>query len=262
MKVILTKFRHENGFTLVELMITVVVSGIIVAAIYSTYIIQQRTYTDQDAVVEMQQNLRAALMLMSREIRMAGYDPDGSAGAGITAATAGTITFTQVADDDNVDNDNADGDGDSSTGADEPGDLKTIQYDVYDAYNDGVSDIGRQVGNSASTKRALAENIEQLEFNYRLSDGSTTTSPTSGELNQIRAVQVSILARAGTPDREFINTKLYCPASHPNHNLTTSPPQCEDSAGDSIESATWGPYNDNYRRRLLITTIQCRNMGL
>jgi len=251
----------EDGFTLVELMITVVVSGIIVAAIYSTYIIQQRTYTDQDAVVEMQQNLRAALMLMSREIRMAGFRGNGDAQAGFQLAARDALVLTADLDED----------GDTSDSG------ENIGYDLYITDEDELTKIGWASSDNAlewselpensghyeiSGHQPLAENIEQLEFNYILSDGSTTTSPTSGQLNQIRAVQVSILARAGTPDREFINTKLYCPASHPNHNLTTSPPQCEDSAGDSIESATWGPYNDNYRRRLLITTIQCRNMGL
>ena len=226
---------NNGGFTLVELMIAMAVSAIITAAIYSAYITQQRMYNSQDSVVEMQQNIRAALLVMSNELRMAGYDPEGSGGAGITVATANTITFSLVADDDNLDNDNADGDGDSSTGVDEPGELKTIQYDLYDAYGDGVNDIGRQVG---SVKRALAEHIENVEFYYTLADGTQTLAPAN--LNNIRSVQISILARSGRQDRQFTNTTTY----------TTS------------SGASWGPYNDNVRRRYLETTVNLRNMGL
>ena len=70
---------NARGFTLVELMITLAMSGIIVAAVYSAYVIQQKTYFTQDKVVEMQQNIRAGLEMMASEIRMATFDPGGGA---------------------------------------------------------------------------------------------------------------------------------------------------------------------------------------
>ena len=218
----------NKGFTLIELLIAMAISGIVMAAIYSAYDSQQRAHAIQQQVVGMQQNIRAAMYLMGREIRMAGYDPYGDSGAGITASAEKTLAFTFVADDDNYDND-----GDGAT--DETGELKTIQYDLYDAYSDGDNDIGRKVG---TLKRAAAENIEEMEFYYTLQDDSLTTAPANP--SDIRSVQITLLARTAEPDRHFTDTRTYNTAS----------------------GATWGPYNDGYRRRLLTTTVKCRNMGL
>jgi type IV pilus assembly protein PilW len=221
-------FSGHCGFTLIEVLITMLISGIIMASIYSVFQSQQKSYVVQDQVAEMQQNIRAATNVMVSEIRMAGYDPDGLGAAGITVANTNSITFTLVADDDLLDNN-----GDTVT--DEPGELKTIQYDLYDAYGDGDNDIGRQVGAFASTKRAIAENIENIEFIYLDATGLPTAV-----LNNICTIQISILARSARPDQDFVNSKNYTTAS----------------------GTPWGPYNDNYRRRLRVTQVRCRNMGL
>ncbi len=65
--------RKEAGFTLIELLIVLVISTLLTAAIYSTFIGQQRTYAIQTGVVDMQQNARAALTVMMRDLRMAGF---------------------------------------------------------------------------------------------------------------------------------------------------------------------------------------------
>jgi prepilin-type N-terminal cleavage/methylation domain-containing protein len=64
---------HDNwGVTLIELMIALVISAILVGGTYSIFITQQRTYVLQDQVVGVQQDARAALTIMARDIRMAG----------------------------------------------------------------------------------------------------------------------------------------------------------------------------------------------
>lgn len=63
----------EKGLTLVELLIAMAISGIVVAAIYTAFVTQQKSYTIQDQVAETQQNARVALDLITREVRMAGY---------------------------------------------------------------------------------------------------------------------------------------------------------------------------------------------
>ena len=67
--------KSHDGFTLVELMIAMAIAGIIVAAIFMTFTSQQKSQVTQQLVVDMQQNTRAALFMMQREIRMAGFDP-------------------------------------------------------------------------------------------------------------------------------------------------------------------------------------------
>lgn len=64
---------QKAGVTLIELLIALIISGILVAALYRTFIDQQKTYTVQDQVADMQQNVRVGIDQMTREIRMAGY---------------------------------------------------------------------------------------------------------------------------------------------------------------------------------------------
>lgn len=231
----------ELGFTLIELLIAMLISGIVMASIYSAFQSQQNTYVVQDQVAEMQQNIRAGMNIMVREIRMAGYDPEDEAGATITTATSTSLTFTMVADSDGEDNDN---DGT----VDEAEELKTITYDHYDAYGDGDNDIGRQVGAAASTKRAIAENIDAIEFYYTLSDGTQTLAPANPD--DIRSIQISVVARANHPDSKFTNTQTYVSASGATFDL------------NGTAAGLGNPANDNFRRRQLTTTVQCRNMGL
>jgi prepilin-type N-terminal cleavage/methylation domain-containing protein len=67
------KWRAIRGFTLVEILVVLVIMGLVCAAVYTTFISTQRQAYTQDEVVEVQQNLRAALDYMMRDIRMAGF---------------------------------------------------------------------------------------------------------------------------------------------------------------------------------------------
>ncbi|UCF72314.1 MAG: prepilin-type N-terminal cleavage/methylation domain-containing protein, partial [Deltaproteobacteria bacterium] len=64
--------HNRKAFTLAELLVAMVVVGVVMAAIVSTYYSQQKSYVAQEQVAAMQQNLRAAMFYMEREIRMAG----------------------------------------------------------------------------------------------------------------------------------------------------------------------------------------------
>ncbi len=224
------KLSNRSGFTLVELMLTMAISGIIMAAIYSAYIAQQRTYLAQEQVAQMQQNIRAAMDIMTREIRMAGYNPNSSAGAGITTALPGELSFTQDL--------NSDGDFTDSQ--------EDLTYSLYVA-TDGVRKLGRRDNTGAAPAfQAVAEGFDALEFRYLDAANAVTAIPAD-----IRSIQISILARANRPDTSFTNTMIYTPASG-------------NAAWDinGTVAGTGNPPNDNFRRRLLITSIQCRNLGL
>ena len=72
--------KNNNGLTLIELMIAMVISILVMVSIYQVFRGHQKANTAQQLVVEMQQNARAAMTLMKREIRMAGYKPAASDG--------------------------------------------------------------------------------------------------------------------------------------------------------------------------------------
>jgi prepilin-type N-terminal cleavage/methylation domain-containing protein len=78
--------------TLIELLVAMAISAILIAAIYRTFISQQKTYTVQEQVVDMQQNARVAINRMMREIRMAGF---GNV-IDVLSLSGGVNGFTQV----------------------------------------------------------------------------------------------------------------------------------------------------------------------
>ena len=70
-------YREQKGLTIIELLIAMVLAIILTSAAYRTFSSQQKVYTVQEQVTEMQQALRSTMMTMVREIRMAGcIDPD------------------------------------------------------------------------------------------------------------------------------------------------------------------------------------------
>ncbi|MEI6128368.1 MAG: PilW family protein, partial [Pseudomonadota bacterium] len=118
-----------------------------------------------------------------------------------------------------------------------------------DTNNDGVADsfpcsLGREtgVGTSASGLQPVADNVQAIEFNYHLDNGTATLNASSAK---IQSVDVSLLVRTGRIIRGYRDTKLYFPASN----------TAKTSSGKK-----WGPFNDSYRRKLLTTNIKSRNM--
>jgi len=247
---------EQRGFSLVELMIALVISGLLMAAVVTVYTAQSKSYTIQDDIAGIQQNLRGALAVLTLEIRTAGCDPTEEAKAGIKIATSTEFQFTRDIGceryntcEDNFKPYEANGEIDSS------GVEEIITYALNGDSDDngivgaagadwsGTSSIGRETNTYTlpTSLEPLADNIEALEFSYLLKDDDTPVlNPSSTQLSDIRAVRVSLLARGATPAQDYTHTGSYTTGS----------------------GATWTPPNDHYRRRMVIATIQCRNMGL
>ena len=95
--------NKESGFTLVELLIAMTIGLIILAALSSTFLMQRKAYDVQEQIVEMVQNARAAMDMMSREIRMAGCgDPDLSWIDWVTIASNPEIVQGSLASDPDI----------------------------------------------------------------------------------------------------------------------------------------------------------------
>lgn len=69
----MTFWKNRQGFSLVEIMVAMVIMGVVVGAVYSTFINTQRHAYTQEEVVEVQQNLRAGLDFLVKDIRMAEF---------------------------------------------------------------------------------------------------------------------------------------------------------------------------------------------
>jgi prepilin-type N-terminal cleavage/methylation domain-containing protein len=68
-----TILKKDKGITLIELLVALVISGLLIAAAYRIFNGQQKTKVVQEQVVDMQQNVRAAINRMMTEIRMANF---------------------------------------------------------------------------------------------------------------------------------------------------------------------------------------------
>ena len=93
MKSDLRRLQNSDGMTLIELVVALLISTILMFSIYLTYLSQHKAYTVQDQVTDMQQNLRAAMFHMEREIRMAGCDPEGADEFAIETANVADFKF-------------------------------------------------------------------------------------------------------------------------------------------------------------------------
>jgi prepilin-type N-terminal cleavage/methylation domain-containing protein len=63
----------QRGFTLIELMIAIALSTLVLVLIYTVFINQTAAYRAQADMGTMQQNLRVAMEMLSRDVSMAGY---------------------------------------------------------------------------------------------------------------------------------------------------------------------------------------------
>jgi len=256
------------------LMIALVISSILIAALYRVFITQQKTYIVQEQVVDMQQNARVGINRMMSEVRMAGFgsvgDVLGSGGVNgftqtitpgansitivggfkqirrdngspilISSASGNTITLNYATDD-------FDGTAhrfisiggvESSTVLQRDvrvltlGSTLKINHPVGTpifkiqaiTFTTGLSD-GKSVlqrnENTGGGAQPLANNIENIQFEYFDAQGNPTANPAN-----IRMVRVTITARTEKSDPGFKS-------------------------------------GDGYRRRQIASNIYLRNMGL
>jgi type IV pilus assembly protein PilW len=167
----------SKGFTMVEMLVSMGIAMVVLAAVTSTFMAQTKFYNAQEQVNEMQQNARAAIDLMSREIKMAGYDPTGLA---ITTSNGIPYDASQLQLLADLDDDTF------TTGTNE-----NISYS-YDASN---LRIQRTTGGTTTT---LAENISGFTFVYLDASGNSTTTTAN-----VRQIQITITARTSKPDPNY-----------------------------------------------------------
>lgn len=85
---------QQKGFTLVELLIAMALALVIIGSLSSSFIFQRKTYSVQEQITEMNQNARAAMDIMSRDIMMTGYGIAKSSYSNLsTWIDWGSVTF-------------------------------------------------------------------------------------------------------------------------------------------------------------------------
>jgi len=231
----------QKGFSLIELMVAMVIASVLTAGIYTFYQNQLKSHVTLQELVDMQQDARVGMFMMTREIQMAGYDPQNT-GATMRLANAGEIAF------------------DSDLNSD--GAIDAITERFYfalsnDADRDGVADgtpcnLVRGSWNIISNEWNLspvALNIDALNFVYLDDAGAVLDDDgngnVTGNMAAIRSIQITLVARSGDQlpvlMRRQTDSRIYT---------------------NQQGTVLLGAQNDNFRRIRLTSTVKVRNMGL
>jgi type IV pilus assembly protein PilW len=248
----------DTGFTLVELLVALAIFSLVVASIYSSFGSQNKIYHAQEKVATIQQNIRAAMYIMERDIRMAGYNPDQRTVTppfGITACGPTNITFTQDDDSGGIATTTFTLSGTTlqrngatlaqnieafglayAYDANGDGNLDTVGGNVIwaiDTGNDNQLDLNLDTDANGIINQADDTNANNVIEGVALSSAIPAAS--------IRAVRIWILGRSDStrPDIGYSDSNTYV-------------------VGRSIIHSP----NDGLHRRMLTSIVKCRNMGV
>ncbi len=220
------KLKNNYGFTLLELLIAMVISGLVLTAAIQVFTMQVKTHNAQFAISRMQQNLRSSMDYMTRYTRMSGFDP-GLIGAGFQSVLANRLDFTR--DVGTLD--------DASTANDlTPNGRIDNHWDEQVVFLLSGDRLERE--NASGVGQLVADNIEALNFRYLDGAGNDTSAT-----QDIRSVQITIVGRTSPSSGimpKYVNTTVF-----------------QNQRGDTLLPAQ----NDSARRMMLTAEVQCRNLN-
>ena len=181
------------GFSMIELMIVIGILAILFTFIYKGFERLNRYYTAENVKASTQQSTRIAVEMMVQDIRQAGLNPLGTAGAGIVAASPTSFQFTADV--------NFDGDLDDS--------FENITYDL------NGTDLRQRNINLSPNFEVLLGNVNTLAFTYL--DDTGTAIPTADLATRradIRTVGITLTVnrpagRDGSVSRTY-TTQVRC----------------------------------------------------
>jgi len=169
---------QEKGFTLVEVLVAMATGAILFTAVIGVFLVQRKAYTVQEQTTEMVQTVRAAMDMICREARMAGYNPTGADFDGIPYHASELRILADFRG--------------KKTSDSPDGDTNDPHEDITYRYNPKDLQIERNTGGGS---QPFAENITDFRVVYLNRQGLATT--TTKEIFQVKIV---ITARTGVPD--------------------------------------------------------------
>jgi len=185
------------GFSLVELMIAMVVSGVVAVAAYTSYDIQHKSYAIQREAARMEANLRAAMFLLKNDIRNAGRSGEMTGKIGTNdiiaesrryGACPGCASWSDTIDSNGYQGITLwtardmgaggvlgtllDGEADYT----DPTAYRQIQYRLWDSDNDGRRELHRfDSAAPAGSSTLVADGIDNIGFAFAYDDDDDGT---------------------------------------------------------------------------------------
>lgn len=187
-----------NGFSLIEVMITMAIVSIVLAAVYSVHAGLTRSYTSQNVAADVQQTVRAGTDYMIEDIMMAGFDPESVAGAGIEVASSSNLRFSMDL---------------NMNGVVDESDEEIITYS-YSGVNNRIRQ-GLYEGTASENWNDFIENVTNFTLVYLDSAGNDLGNPIpNSNLADIRTIIISMTVqesagRKGMIDRTY-TTRINC----------------------------------------------------
>lgn len=193
---------RQAGFTMVDILVGLAMASVVMVAIISLFTAVGRSYTIQNVAADVQQVTRAGIEHMVQNIRMAGLDPFGGAGAEIKEFKADKIQFSLDRCDIPIGTQGCgfpDGDVDDK--------FENVTYQ-WDAAERKLKQVLYEGTGSAYTE-TLIENVSNLQFTYLDNDNGAPTTAAD-----IRTVIISLTVtdpagRGGTVSRTY-STRVRC----------------------------------------------------
>jgi prepilin-type N-terminal cleavage/methylation domain-containing protein len=192
--------REESGFTLVEVLVTMMIMLVLLSALYSIFDMGLRVFSVGNNKVEATENARLGLEKMEREIRAAYPYDKGNATPDTHLFDTGTWTATQIKFGNDLD-------GNWKVQCPNPaGGCEAISYQVYDT-GGGKYALGR-TNSAAGTLQPVVEHVDYvnatntgLKFTYFQRNGTTEVLPggTEANIGMVR-IEFRIRVKSGFQD--------------------------------------------------------------
>lgn len=274
--------KKNKGITLIELLVALVISGLLVAALYRTFIGQQRTYVAQDQVVDMQQNMRVAISRMMGDIRMTGFG---------NVSTVLPVTFTGGTFN-NILNPNTPVSDSLTlvTSLNTPATLTTsgsigqnqiVVFTLTDSQGNALFDTGnRRYISVGGLESYIITSVDNGTSTITLNGSLTYNHPIGTPVFTIRAITYQVADMAGIPtllrnenigdgnqpQADYIENLQF--AYFDDSGIQTANPlnmrlvQVTLTARTGSQDPELARVGDGFRRRQIASNIHLRNMGI
>jgi type IV pilus assembly protein PilW len=237
--------RPDRGFTLIEVLVGLALTSIVSMAIYSIFSTQHKIFMTQKQIAEIQQNLRTCLYLLDDNIKMACFDPLGTASPKILDAGRDSFRFqADLNENGHFFDPDPDQEGFSAKSGEDPN--ETLCFELSKTSGNGVRSLVRRVW---SGSQSMADGIEALDFVY-LDGGGKVLGPlplTEEGREKIRSVEITLVARSELQDAAHDDRRAY-------KNLQG------DVLIDCREKSPVNCNGSHYHRRSLSRTVYLRNV--